>query len=75
LCRACSEGRPYGEGQHNHGEGEEPGALGPWRIGIAARQEEAARRILGEWRDAIATTSPKVALVDFRCVLVAMARS
>ncbi|MDP9600306.1 UNVERIFIED_ORG: hypothetical protein J2W38_000076 [Variovorax paradoxus] len=75
LCRACSEGRPYGEGRHNHGEGEEPGTLGPWRIGIAARQEEAARRILDEWRDAIATTSPKAALLDFRCVLVAIARS
>ena len=75
LCRACSEGRPYGEGQHNHGEGEEPGALGPWRIGIAAREEEAARRILGEWREGIAATSPKPALQDFRCVLAAMPRS
>ncbi|WP_418125483.1 tetratricopeptide repeat protein [Variovorax sp. 160MFSha2.1] len=75
LCRACSEGRPYGEGQHNHGEGEEPGALGPWRIGIAAREEEAARRILGEWREGIAATSPKAALQDFRCVLAAMPRS
>ncbi|WP_418120064.1 tetratricopeptide repeat protein [Variovorax sp. 350MFTsu5.1] len=75
LCRACSEGRPYDEGKHNHGEGEEPGALGPWRIGIAAREEEAARRILGEWREGIAATSPKAALQDFRCVLAAMPRS
>ncbi|NVM91559.1 tetratricopeptide repeat protein [Variovorax sp. SG517] len=75
LCRACSEGRPYGEGRHNHGEGEEPGTLGPWRIGIAAREEEAARRILGEWREAVAATSPKAALLGLRCVLAAIARS
>lgn len=75
LCRACSEGRPYGEGRHNHGEGEEPGTQGPWRIGIAAREEASARSILGEWRDEIAATSPEAALQDFRCVLAAMPRT
>jgi tetratricopeptide (TPR) repeat protein len=72
LCRACSEGRPYGEGQHNHGADEAPGTLGPWRLGIAARNEAAARGVLDEWRHA---ASPRAALQDFRCVLQAAARS
>lgn len=72
LCRACSEGRPFGEGQHNHGAGEAPGTLGPWRLGIATREEAAARRILDEWRD---STSPKAAWRDLRCVLQAVPRS
>jgi tetratricopeptide (TPR) repeat protein len=71
LCRACSEGRPHGEGRHNHGAGEAPGTLGPWRLGIASREEAGARRILDEWRTA---TSPKAALHDFRCVLPAPRR-
>lgn len=66
LCRACSEGRPHGEGQHNHGADEAPGTLGPWRLGIAARDEAAVRRVLGEWRD---TTAPNAVLDDLRCVL------
>ncbi|MDP9891625.1 tetratricopeptide (TPR) repeat protein [Variovorax boronicumulans] len=72
LCRACSEGRPFGEGRHNHGADEAPGTLGPWRLGIASREEAGARRILDEWK---AATSPEVVLHDFRCVLPATPRS
>ncbi|WP_295984056.1 tetratricopeptide repeat protein [uncultured Variovorax sp.] len=75
LCRACSEGRPYGEGRHNHAEGEPAGTFGPWRVGIAAREEESARRILGEWLDEIAAASPKAVLQGLRCVLAATPRS
>jgi tetratricopeptide (TPR) repeat protein len=71
LCKACSEGRPYGEG-HDHPPGEAPGMTGPWRIGIAAREEAEARRILEEWRD---STAPKASLHGLRCVLPAVARS
>jgi tetratricopeptide (TPR) repeat protein len=74
LCKACSEGRPYGEG-HDHPPGEAPGAtgvMGPWRIGIASREEAQALRVLEEWRD---TTAPKAGVHDFRCVLPAVARS
>ncbi|MGJ7524706.1 tetratricopeptide repeat protein [Variovorax sp. GB1P17] len=71
LCKACSEGRPYGEG-HDHPPGEAPGETGPWRIGIASREEAAALRILEEWR---VTTTPKAGLHDLRCVLPAVARS
>jgi tetratricopeptide (TPR) repeat protein len=71
LCRACSEGRPHGEGRHNHGEGEAAGTLGPWRLGIASREEAGARRILDEWQ---AATAPKAVLHGFRCVLPAPRR-
>jgi hypothetical protein len=70
LCAACSEGRPYGDG-HDHPRGEAPGAYGPWRIGLAAREEAAARRILDEWRQGI----PKADVQDFRCALQATPRS
>ncbi len=75
LCRACSEGRPFGEGRHDHGPDEVPPALdarGPWRLGIASREEATARRILDEWRT---TTSPKATLHGLRCVLQAHPRS
>lgn len=68
LCKACSEGRP--DGQHNHAPGEAPGASGPWHIGMAARKEADARRILDEWR----TQVPAAALDGFRCVLQAAPR-
>ncbi|CAA2106619.1 tetratricopeptide repeat protein [Variovorax paradoxus] len=71
LCRACSEGRPYGEGQHDHGPEEIPGAMGPWRLGIATRDESAVRRVLDEWRAGVSTDA---SLHDFRCVLQASPR-
>jgi hypothetical protein len=72
LCRACSEGRPHADGGHNHGPGEPPAALGPWRLGIASREEAAARRILDEWRAGVSTAA---SLHDFRCVLQASPRA
>ena len=69
LCKACSEGRP--DGEHNHAPGEPPEATGPWHIGIASREEAAARRILDEWRG----LTSKAGLRDFRCVLKATPRS
>jgi hypothetical protein len=72
LCRACSEGRPHADGGHNHGPGEPPAALGPWRLGIASREEAAARRILDEWRTSVSTAA---SLHDFRCVLQASPRA
>ena len=72
LCRACSEGRPFGEGLHNHGADEAPGTFGPWRLGIASREEAAVRRVLDEWR---AATSPNAELHDLRCVLQAPPRA
>ncbi|QOF76393.1 tetratricopeptide repeat protein [Variovorax sp. 38R] len=71
LCRACSEGRPFGEGRHNHGADEAPGTLGPWRLGIASREEAAARDLLDTWQQ----ENPDARLHDFRCVLPATPRS
>ncbi|WP_454909090.1 tetratricopeptide repeat protein [Variovorax gossypii] len=71
LCRACSEGRPYGEG-HDHEPGEPPGARGPWRLGIAAREEGAALRILAEWRE---TAAPGSVLGELRCLLPGVLRA
>jgi tetratricopeptide (TPR) repeat protein len=75
LCKACSEGRPYGEG-HDHPPGdafgEAPGTLGPWRVGMAVRNEADAHRIVGEWR---AATAPKATLRELRCVLPATPRA
>ena len=71
LCRACSEGRPHGEG-HNHEPGEPPGARGPWRLGIAAREEGAALRILAEWRE---TAAPGCVLGELRCLLIGVPRT
>lgn len=75
LCRACSEGRPYGEGQHNHGADEAPGTLGPWRLGIASRDEAAVRRILDEWLLATSPEAPDAALHGLRCVLPGVPRA
>lgn len=72
LCRACSEGRPHADGGHNHAADEPPAASGPWRLGIASRDEAGARRIVDEWRAAV---SPKALLHDLRCVLPAAPRS
>ncbi|KIQ25225.1 hypothetical protein RT97_24380 [Variovorax paradoxus] len=69
LCKACSEGRP--DGEHNHAPGEPPEAFGPWHVGIAAREEAHARRILDEWH----RLTPKAALRDFGCILRATPRS
>lgn len=71
LCRACSEGRPYGEG-HDHGPEEMPGTLGPWRLGIAARGEEAAHRVIAEWRE---NDAPKSVPGELRCVLPGVPRA
>ncbi|MFM9923145.1 tetratricopeptide repeat protein [Variovorax sp. H27-G14] len=71
LCRACSEGRPHAEGGHHHGPDEAPAALGPWRLGIASRDEAMVQRVLDEWR---ADVSPKASLHDLRCVLQAAPR-
>jgi uncharacterized protein YbaA (DUF1428 family) len=40
-------------------------------VGLAAREEAAARRILDEWRAGI----PKAEVQDFRCALQATPRS
>lgn len=67
LCKACSEGRPFADGGHDH---EEPaGADGSWRFGIAATEAGLARRVLDAWLDA----KPGVKLSTFACVLDASA--
>ncbi|GER15741.1 tetratricopeptide repeat protein [Variovorax boronicumulans] len=69
LCKACSEGRP--DDQHNHAPGEPPAAEGPWHLGIAAREEAAARGLLDAWQQ----DNPEARLRDFRCALPATPRS
>jgi tetratricopeptide (TPR) repeat protein len=67
LCKACSEGRPFAEGGHNHDE--PAGDDGSWRLGIAALEAGQARRALDEWLGA----KPGVKLSTFECVLDAAA--
>ncbi len=45
LCKACSEGRPHG--RHDHAPA--PHA-GPRRVAVAARRQEEAERLLGDWQ-------------------------
>lgn len=67
LCKACSEGRPFADGGHNH---DEPASDdGSWRLGIAALEAGQARRALDEWLGA----KPGVKLSTFECVLDAAA--
>lgn len=47
LCKACSEGRPFGDGGHNHGP---MGAGGAGvRLGVAARHGDSTRDLIGDW--------------------------
>lgn len=63
LCKACSEGRPFAEGGHNHDEPARDD--GSWRLGIAALEAGQARRALDAWLVA----KPGVKLSGFECVL------
>ena len=63
LCKACSEGRPFAEGGHNHDEPARDD--GSWRLGIAALEAGQARRALDAWLGA----KPGVKLSAFDCVL------
>lgn len=67
LCKACSEGRPFAEGGHNHDEPARDD--GSWRLGIAALEAGQARRALDAWLGA----KPGVKLSAFECVLDAAA--
>ena len=67
LCKACSEGRPFADGGHNHEEVARDD--GSWRLGIAALEAGQARRALDEWLG----TKPGVKLSTFECVLDAAA--
>jgi hypothetical protein len=60
LCKACSEGRPFGD-DHSHPE-DEPEYR---RIGIAALSEFQARKLLNEWLKKY----PQAQLIGFACVL------
>lgn len=63
LCKACSEGRPFADGGHNH---DAPAREdGSWRLGIAALETRQARRALDGWLGA----KPGVKLSAFECVL------
>lgn len=63
LCKACSEGRPFADGGHNH---DEPASDdGAWRLGVAAVEAAQARRALDAWLG----TRPGVKLSAFDCVL------
>lgn len=67
LCKACSEGRPFADGGHNH---DEPTLAGqPLRLGIAAMDAGQARYALDAWLG----TKPGVKLSAFNCVLDASA--
>jgi hypothetical protein len=72
LCKACSEGRPYGEG-HDHPPGEPPGVTGPWHVGIAAREEAAGSA--HPRRMARQHSHRRPACAACSCVLQAVARS
>jgi tetratricopeptide (TPR) repeat protein len=67
LCKACSEGRPFADGGHNHDEPARDD--GSWRLGIAALEAGQARRALDAWLGA----KPGVKLSAFECVLDATA--
>jgi tetratricopeptide (TPR) repeat protein len=67
LCKACSEGRPFADGGHNHDEPARDD--GSWRLGIAALEAGQARRTLDAWLG----TKPGVKLSAFECVLDAAA--
>jgi tetratricopeptide (TPR) repeat protein len=63
LCKACSEGRPFAEGGHNHDKPARDD--GSWRLGIAAMEADQARHTLEAWLG----TRPGVKLSAFDCVL------
>jgi tetratricopeptide (TPR) repeat protein len=67
LCKACSEGRPWADGGHNHDRLPEPESQ--WRLGLAARNLDQATRILDLWLRA----TPGVKLLKLNCVLDAKA--
>ncbi len=60
LCKACSEGRPFGDG-HSHAEDE----IEYRRIGIAAWSEFQARQLLNGWL----SKHPGAQMLDFNCAL------
>ena len=47
LCKACSEGRPFAEGGHDHPPARDAGE--GMRLGVAARDEAQARAVLTAW--------------------------
>lgn len=63
LCKACSEGRPFGEGQHDHGPAVNADGDG-FRVGLAARTELELRRLLADWAREIRGAT----VGDVRCV-------
>jgi hypothetical protein len=63
LCKACSEGRPFADGGHDHDEKAVTDGL--WRLGIAALEAVQAKRALDEWL----LTKPRAKLASFNCVL------
>lgn len=67
LCKACSEGRPFIDGGHNHDEPARPGE--PQRLAMAALEASQARRALDAWLG----TKPGVKVSSFECVLDAAA--
>ncbi len=67
LCKACSEGRPFAEGGHDHAK--PASADGVWRLGIAAREASEARGALETWL----RTRQGAKLTAFDCVLNASA--
>jgi tetratricopeptide (TPR) repeat protein len=60
LCRACSEGRPYGA-DHTHDQNETENR----RIAIAAKSEKQARQMLDDWR----AKFPRAEVIAFKCLL------
>lgn len=63
LCKACSEGRPFDDGGHDHDE--KAANEGSWRLGIAALEAVQAQRALDDWL----STKPTLRLTSFNCVL------
>lgn len=60
LCKACSEGRPFGE-DHSHPQDE----FESRRIGLAALSEFQARQLLNGWL----TKHPQAQMIGFSCGL------
>lgn len=67
LCKACSEGRPFGDGDHDHPAPEAEDGM--FRLGVAARTAEHALDVLRAWQQ----QRPRAELGSLSCILPAAA--
>lgn len=66
LCKACSEGRPHDDREHDHGPAANTDGEG-FRLGIAARSRSKLEAMLKDW----CASLPHARLGELRCVLKA----